>query len=173
MSPCWYEWSVFITLEPLSCQKARMELERGEQVEGGVKQKAYLHTLGLFVFTHAHSPLLQPLPPQVGQFTVRLFNFPEIGMWQLCHADEESGSLSHLICLRSGTAPPSSSSSALFTSSCCFTPPPKSQTLSLNEYTSHSLLNCSVQERGGWLTPEEDKTNNWELFFLFNLHRLL
>ena len=63
-------------------------LEGGEQIGGGEKQKGHLHTTSSFIFTHTHSSLLLPPPQQAGQFTVRLFNFPEIGLRQLCHADE-------------------------------------------------------------------------------------
>lgn len=59
----------------------------------------------LQVYSSSPTPL-EPLLPWPGPFTVRLFNFPEIGLWQLCHADERSGSQSHLIYFCSATAEP-------------------------------------------------------------------
>lgn len=89
------EWSVFINLEPLSCQKERRVLER----RGGPGE--HLHTTSLFIYRHVRVLQSPPPPPCAGEFTVRPFNFAEIGPWQLCHADEEvfekSGTLSHLI----------------------------------------------------------------------------
>lgn len=110
------EWSVFINLEPLPCQKERLVLEGGKQTGGGEKQKAHLNTTSLFIF-HTHTPCSSSPSPQAGQFTVRLFNFPEIGLWQLCHDDEKSGSLSHLIYLSSAEPPPPP---PVFTSSCLY-----------------------------------------------------
>lgn len=104
--PCGYEWSVFITLGPLSCQKARMVLEGGEQVEGGAaeSQSAFLRFIHFLAHTHIHNPHSLCPSSRAAQFTVRPFNFPEIGMWQLCHADEKSGSLSHAIYLSGDSA---------------------------------------------------------------------
>lgn len=93
------EWSVFINLEPLPCQRERTVPGGGEPAGGGVKQnticipQAHLLTRSPL---HSHSP---PAPPLrlADQLPVRLFNFAEIGPWQLCHADEKSGSLSRLV----------------------------------------------------------------------------
>lgn len=51
--------------------------------------ETYLHTTSVFIFKHTHTPCSCSPSSQAGQFTVRLFNFPEIGLWQLCHADEK------------------------------------------------------------------------------------
>lgn len=83
------DWSVFINLEPLSCQKERRVLERGEQNGGRREPQEHLHTTSVFIYRHVRALQSPPLPPRAGQFTVRPFNFTEIGLWQLCHADEE------------------------------------------------------------------------------------
>lgn len=77
-------------------------MSKGEEVawkEGGPGE--HLHTTSLFIYRHVRALQSPPPPLCAGEFTVRPFNFTEIGPWQLCHADEEvfekSGTLSHLI----------------------------------------------------------------------------
>ena len=59
---------------------------------GEEKSRKAICILQAHSFSHTHTPLSfcpPPPPQQAGQFTVRLFNFPEIGLRQLCHADEK------------------------------------------------------------------------------------
>lgn len=73
------EWSVFINLELLPCQKERPGNKQGE----GWSTKP-ICIRQAYSFHSALGPL-----PQPATFTVRPFNFPEIGLGRLCHADEE------------------------------------------------------------------------------------
>lgn len=64
-------------------------LKEGDRM-GEERSRKAICILQAYSFSHTHThSLLQPLLPQAGQFTVRLFNFAEIGLWQLCHADEK------------------------------------------------------------------------------------
>lgn len=105
----------------------------------------------------------RPPPQPAGRFTVRLFNFPEMGLWQLCHTDDKSGGpvVSHRARLVFGSSP----SPYLH----LHAPSGVKHFLQING--SPSLLKwCAEKCEGGLgslgLMAEKDKTNNWELFFV-------
>lgn len=171
------EWSVFINLEPLSCQKERVALAGGEQIGGGETLKAHLHTISLFIFSlaHTHTLLAPPAPPpKAGQFTVRPFNFPEIGLWQLCHADEK-------VLRRVAACHISSISAHTVLNFCClhlssfrFTSSGMSHFFSSNECRHVSLLNlllCKGRLIGDWHRKSTKVISG--SCFLSYLHRLL
>lgn len=131
--------------------------------------------LFIFSLTHTHTLLAPPAPPpKAGQFTVRPFNFPEIGLWQLCHADEK-------VPRRVAACHISSISAHTLLNFCClhlpsfrFTSSGMSHFFSSNECRHVSLLNlllCKGRLIGDWHRKSTKVISG--SCFLFYLHRLL